>query len=606
MPRRARYTKDAQFSIERETAIRLCEAVNTPRALSVAIMLRYKAVEEYLSLSIDPDDYKTASDFAGDYLVTEVLRKSPNLPWDNDTYEAALHSFRESEDLCRETNNRFNPVSSTFACPDYGKLERFPFWVGALREQIRLILGPLKPKLETLFEGSVSCGSGADIGLPGRGIIPSDKYDSPLSLSPKLVPFFKAILGDRWWEHQHKVKEVVDWNEFFTVLKDARKDRGACKEPRLNLFVQLSIAKAIRNGLRREGIDLDTQPDVNRELVCRAWRDGLATIDLSSASDTLSYSVVTQFFPEDWVHILELARSDKTLLPHKGKDRQPELVPLEKFSSMGNGFTFELETVLFLAVSRMIVPEEEWSDVAVFGDDIIVPQHCAEDVVQALELLGFKVNTKKTCLAGKFFESCGTDTWEGQNVRPFHLKGVSQSIPYELQIANKLRLWAHQLGGGEFCDARFKPVWTWLINRVPREYHECSVTPDLGDVGIIRSWSEARKRGYTDIDRHGTITTDVCVPQAAKKKSYTLGVLFHKLSGPATGSVNLGPVYVRHRKRPDKGYSKKLTLVWDSKMNVTYASAGVGGNSFPVRGILLEPVRGRVTRCAWLEGLDWH
>jgi hypothetical protein len=85
---------------------------------------------------------------------------------------------------------------------------------------------------------------------------------------------------------------------------------------------------------------------------------------------------------------------------------------LEKFSSMGNGYTFELESTIFAGCVFACVPPSRWDDCSVYGDDLIVPQKYADRLVDCLETFGFKVNHKKSCLAGRFFESCGTDWFD--------------------------------------------------------------------------------------------------------------------------------------------------------------------------------------------------
>jgi hypothetical protein len=157
---------------------------------------------------------------------------------------------------------------------------------------------------------------------------------------------------------------------------------------------------------------------------------------------------------------------------------------------MGNGFTFELESLLFYSVVRTIVPRDRLSDCGVYGDDIIVPQEYAVEVIKALNFLGFRVNGSKSFLAGSFFESCGADFFEGQNVRPFHLAGHEGDIPYALQIANQLRQWSHRQGGEEFCDSTFLPVWKWLIKQTHKDWRHLRVPPSFGDSGLISSWSE--------------------------------------------------------------------------------------------------------------------
>jgi hypothetical protein len=164
---------------------------------------------------------------------------------------------------------------------------------------------------------------------------------------------------------------------------------------------------------------------------------------------------------------------------------------LEMFSSMGNGFTFPLETILFLAVIRATVPSFKRCQTAVYGDDMVVPREYAGAVIERLEYLGFQVNWKKSCLAGAFFESCGTDWFMGKNVRPFYLSRDSDNpAPYQLQVANALRAWCLRVYGT--MPENITPVWKWLKSQIPMGWRN-PCPPTLGDVGLHVSESEALK-----------------------------------------------------------------------------------------------------------------
>jgi hypothetical protein len=68
-------------------------------------------------------------------------------------------------------------------------------------------------------------------------------------------------------------------------------------------------------------------------------------------------------------------------------------------------------------------------EVAVFGDDLIVPEDSRELVIRGLEHLLFKVNTRKSYWNGKFRESCGVDAFAGTSVTPVYWKGLMTGSP---------------------------------------------------------------------------------------------------------------------------------------------------------------------------------
>jgi len=83
------------------------------------------------------------------------------------------------------------------------------------------------------------------------------------------------------------------------------------------------------------GVNLRDQ-SVNQRYALLGSIDGsLATIDLSSASDTVSYALVMSLLPSGWFDLLDLFRSECVEVPGG-------VIELEKFSSMGNAYTFEL------------------------------------------------------------------------------------------------------------------------------------------------------------------------------------------------------------------------------------------------------------------------
>lgn len=451
------------LQLEVEFVSDLCETIDTPRSLAVYLMVKYGEWEEYLSLSCDQSHYTCPSNFADDWLVTEVLRKSPNLPLSINRVDQALETFWDSELGCAYANDRIGSESFMYE-RELGK------WISR-------VLGPLDSIALGEIDRRMRHGPGATATLRGSGMIPSDKYGKSLSMTVALYPFYRSIVGENWATIQNKPMQVVYGNKFTTVPKSAKTDRGICSEPTLNMYVQLGIGSYIRSRLALFGVDLNDQTR-NQRLAQRAHKDGLATIDLSSASDSLARNVILHYFPEPWTELLSLARSHRCFIEGQWHE-------LEKFSSMGNGYTFELESLLFFSVIRCIVPRERMNDVGVYGDDLIVPAEYANIVIDALKFLGFRVNKSKTFLAGSFFESCGTDWFKGQNVRPFYLKGSKENIPYTIQICNKLRRYAFACTNQLGSDPRFRPLWEKYARKVPKFWRKLHVPLSYGDTGLI-------------------------------------------------------------------------------------------------------------------------
>lgn len=183
----------------------------------------------------------------------------------------------------------------------------------------------------------------------------------------------------------------------------------------------------------------------NQDLCRRGSEDGsLVTLDLSEASDRVTCHAVGQLFRFNAKLSLALQATRTRRLWQTQDENSPEFVELRKFSTMGNACTFPVETLMFLAVSlasiltvrmkpvnlRNILSLSE--EVAVFGDDIVVPSDSRELVQKTLEVLHFKVNTNKSFWNGKFRESCGVDAYAGVNVTPTYWSSPCTGGPESL------------------------------------------------------------------------------------------------------------------------------------------------------------------------------
>lgn len=190
-----------------------------------------------------------------------------------------------------------------------------------------------------------------------------------------------------------RVVTFVNGSRFSTVPKNNESVRPINIEPFGNLVVQRSIGIHLRNEIKRlYDIDLDTLQEVHRERIASQ----VATIDLKNASDAVSCDLVRFLFPKALQRQIFDARSPMVF----GLDGNYHLT--KKISSMGNGFTFELMTLILLSVCRMHDPEA-----TVFGDDIIVSKSVAVGVMQDIRVVGFVVNSEKSFIDGPFRESCG-------------------------------------------------------------------------------------------------------------------------------------------------------------------------------------------------------
>lgn len=304
--------------------------------------------------------------------------------------------------------------------------------------------------------------------------------DPSPSCTAGLLPYLYLLREEfPLWDFEPR---IVAGGRVTTVPKSAKTDRLICIEPDLNVLVQLGIGKALRRRLRRVGLLFsDAQLRNQRGAEEGSSLGQLATVDLSSASDTISSELVRALIPSDWLEALEASRSPVALV--KGNSK-----PLNKFSAMGCGYTFELETLIFWAISSVLVQlKPEWDQrVLVYGDDIIVDRRVVPQLAEVFEEVGFTLNPKKTFSDGPFRESCGRHYFRGVDVTPFYVREVLEGQKW-CWAANTVRRYSRLAWG---LDSRWKPVYDFCISNLPSAFHV--LIPDgYGDGGLISDFDEA-------------------------------------------------------------------------------------------------------------------
>jgi hypothetical protein len=382
-------------------------------------------------------------------LRASLLKKFSDMPSDNADANA-LSLFLKINEQCK--SYKLDPSRcSTIEAIALGEAKDFLYRLFHQDDQTsgnyrRLTLAEISSRL--------SLGNGANIGSYSTDFLSKIGTSSMSASDPRLYKLYvQAISCDPLWSSVESTRskfreaDVVQGSRLSFVPKTTEISRTICTEPVLNMLFQKGIASVLTDLLSSIcGIDLREQPDKNRRLAQLGSLDGrFGTIDLSSASDSMSIGLVREFFPKHVLNMLELARCRYTILPDGTK------VELHMISSMGNAYTFPLQTIFFTslvygAYRALSVPfdrpfRHSLGNFAVFGDDIICVSEAYDLLTRLLSQCGFGVNVDKSFNTGLFRESCGHDYYHGYNVRGVYIKTLKTSSDCYSAI-NRLIRWS--------------------------------------------------------------------------------------------------------------------------------------------------------------------
>jgi hypothetical protein len=371
-----------------------------------------------------------------------------------DKKQVAFEKFVEAELACAKTNTKFDHLTS-------GKLQMSGRASSMLHIAARKIAGMLDKVLakhgcddvwDAYKQTQIRFGPGATSSVKAQHANPSVKLGARLECSNDLLPCvekYMELVPALLQNHRHVSSSlyseletadlVLDSTcEVFAVAgklsfvpKSAKTNRSIVVPPHLNSLFQRGYGLLLREALSTVGIDLQDQTANQQAARIASLTGQLATVDLSSASDTLSTAIVWELLPYDWVSAMSEVRSSTvTYVERKGKKENDTIVlfpDLQKFGSMGDAFTFELETLIFygLTYAACVYSNADPRPVTVYGDDIICPTAAVDNLFYILQYCGFKVNSEKSFWEGGFRESCGKDFFGGIDIRPYYQRELA-------------------------------------------------------------------------------------------------------------------------------------------------------------------------------------
>lgn len=239
------------------------------------------------------------------------------------------------------------------------------------------------------------------------------------------------------------------------VAKDYKTSRSICMEPTSVMWAQQGVRRvlerAISEGPLSRHVTLKDQSQNQFASFLGSLGFGLDTIDLSSASDSVSWELVKAIFPARILKHLHATRTRTVRI-----NKSAPSVEVKKFAPMGSALCFPTQCIVYSALTLYLGMCEfyqlRWDrpgilaerdieayyyqshDLAgrdsrkmipfrIYGDDIACDQRVTPSLVIALTSLGFEVNVEKSFMGDSAYrESCGAHHFRGHDVTPFPFK----------------------------------------------------------------------------------------------------------------------------------------------------------------------------------------
>lgn len=468
-----------QPRVEHEVAQCFYESLDTPISLGCALRLKYAEHDQLVTKSIHPNEYlySDIDSFTRDFLAVSYLSKSKWLKTTFDKEALALAGFKAAEERCRDTNHRFgcfprkitNLLHETVLAVQARKIER--------------ILGRFNIS-RVLDEGS--WGPGATLSIKGEDTSWPAKFDRENECTRDLHALYGPVLEKAypsWLGGKDFSFKFVRGNEVGTVPKNAKIDRVVAPEPGLNSWVQKGIGRCIRWRLGRAGYDLNSDYRNRMGAFRGSVSGGIATLDLKDASNSLATEYIREQLPPEWFIPMDAARSKFY------KTKTGDWTESQMFSTMGNGFTFELESLIFLTLALACCEQlhVDSSEVTIFGDDVVLPVEVVPLFSEMCHVCGFTLNESKSFSSGPFRESCGAYFFGGVDVKPLFRKEQMSTVTSVYRAANSIRQLAYRQHSNQSsvdgCSSLFKKTWNVIVHSLPGHLRLFGA-PDAGD-GVI-------------------------------------------------------------------------------------------------------------------------
>lgn len=285
------------------------------------------------------------------------------------------------------------------------------------------------------------------------------------------------------------------------VPKDYKTSRSICMEPLIFMWAQQAVRlwfeEAISEGPLRHNVVLSDQTRNQEASLLGSKTGSLDTLDLSSASDCVSWELVKAIFPPKVLKHLSGTRTRLVEVPD-GSVR-----PVRKYAPMGSALCFPVQSTIYSAICILAGISEvhglDWSqpipafkqnvrsllqwtfrprsdkgtgnglvqDFLCYGDDIVCDTRTTSNIIAMLGALGFEVNEAKSFVGPKqaFRESCGEFHWNGHKVTPYFFK--VKKLREKVEIDSLAGVIDHANKAREFGFIQLRKILIQYSLRVP-------------------------------------------------------------------------------------------------------------------------------------------
>lgn len=345
-----------------------------------------------------------------------------------------------------------------------------------------------KAELQRFFQGfswdeiNPVIRTGARVGVKSKTPI-VDQLKLPVTVTAEFLDFLHKRSKDKPFFNYVRDRDMNYENPFdigvfhpskYNIVKGARSElvpktakvrRFVAPGATMNTAYQCGVGRWI--GARYKylyKLDIRTLAEDHKVLaMVGSVNQDIATIDLTQASNTIARRMLEYILPNNVWEILDAMTERFVRVPYTADAPIEADWPLELFMLNGNGFCFELETVLFYTLLKTA----GCRSLSVYGDDIVVHNDDFDLAMKVLRTFRFIPNKDKSYANNPFRESCGGDFYKANPIRPVFVKALPTTTIELVRIANNIREKCYYAHGNNWVHRSYRCLWLLLCRGIP-------------------------------------------------------------------------------------------------------------------------------------------